>query len=485
MSDMELSNLHAVVEERFPFYARLPLRILADKAKLPPKAHYFLAPALGVALAVIAILARAALIGTATTKVAYITLFPMVPVGALVGGWITGTTVALLGAVLLHTLILPLGGAADWLALFVFLGSCALIIATTELMHRAEARAFKAEAMEALQSQILEERKRGADALREALSRLEATFENAAVGIAEVALDGRWLRMNERLCNIVGYRRDELMQMRAGDITHAEDREADRANVRRLLAGDARSYSTEKRYIRKDGKIVWADVTVGIARNAADQPVNFVAVVEDITARKAAEAHNQLLVAEISHRANNLLAVVQAIAQQTSFEGDPKAYVAKLVERIQSLAASQTLLVRNEWQGTDLCELVRAQLAPYRDLIGGRIVASGPAIRVNAAAAQTVGMALHELATNAAKYGSLSSEDGKVRIAWRLVDDEFMLSWEESGGPKVTPPTRKGFGNTVLGRMAELSVGGKTRLTFAEEGASWMLKAPADRIFVR
>ncbi|KAF2991649.1 PAS domain S-box protein [Methylocystis sp. MJC1] len=484
MRDMESSNLHAV-EDRFPFYARLPLRILADKAELPENSYYVLAPALGVALAVLAILARALLIGMATTKVAYITLFPLVPVGALVGGWITGTTVAVLGAILLHTFVLPLEGGADWFALLVFLGSCGLIIGTTELMHRAEARAFKAEAMEAVQSQILEERKRGADTLRVALSRLEATFENAAVGIAEVGLDGRWLRMNERLCDIVGYRRDELMQMKAGDITHAEDREADRENVRRLLAGEAGSYSTEKRYIRKDGKNVWANVTVGIARNATDQPVNFVAVVEDITARKAAEAHNQLLVAEISHRANNLLAVVQAIAQQTSFEGDPKAYVAKLVERIQSLAASQRLLVRNEWQGTDLCDLVRAQLAPYRDLIGGRIVANGPAIRVNAAAAQTIGMALHELATNAAKYGSLSNEDGKVQIAWGVAGDEFSISWEENGGPKVAPPTRKGFGKTVLGRMAEISVGGHAQLTFAENGARWTLTAPADRIFVR
>ncbi|MGJ0393939.1 MAG: PAS domain S-box protein [Methylocystis sp.] len=485
MPDVGSPNLHAAADDRFPAYARLPLRILAKKAKLPEKAHFFLAPALGVFLAVLAVLLRVALFGAPETAATYITHYPSVVVGALIGGWVTGAMAALCGAVLLHAFLLPIVSPTDWFALFIFFASCALVIATAELMHGAEARAFKAEAVEELQSQMLEERKRSADALYEALSRLEATFENAAVGIAEVGLDGRWLRVNERLCDIIGYRRDELMGMTFGDITHPDDLEADWANARRLLAGEAKNYSMEKRYIRKGGKEVWVNLAASLARNAAGEPVNFVSVIEDITARKAAEAHNQLLMAEVNHRANNLLAVVQAIAQQTAFDGDPNAYVAKLIDRIQGLSASQRLLVRSEWQGTDLFDLVQAQLAPYRDLIGSRIMASGPAVRVNAGAAQTIGMALHELATNAAKYGSLSSADGKVLIEWRLMDNDFSMSWEESGGPKVAPPERRGFGNTVLVRMAEISVGGRTSLEFAEAGVRWMMKAPSNRILAR
>jgi PAS domain S-box-containing protein len=435
-------------------------------------------------LAATALLARMVLLGPATAKVAYITHYPLVGIGALLGGWITGVTVALAGAILLHAFLLPLADSADWFALFVFLGSSSIFIVTAELMHHAEARAVAAEAIEESQNQILEERKRGADALQEALSRLEATFENAAVGIAEVGLDGRWLRMNERLCAIVGYARGELMEKTAAEITYPDDLEADREQARRLLSGEANSYAVQKRYIRKDRSEVWVNVTVGIVRDSAGRPVNFVAVVEDITARKTAEAHNQILVAEVNHRANNLLAVVQAIAQQTTFGGDPNEYVAKLVERIQGLAASQRLLVRNEWQGTDLSDLVRAQLAPYRDLIDSRIIADGPAVNVKAAAAQTIGMALHELATNAAKYGSLSNDYGKVRIRWRVSEDNFWMSWEESEGPKVRPPTHRGFGKTVLERMAQISVGGQTKLEFPEQGVRWTLDAPSDRVFV-
>ncbi len=401
------------------------------------------------------------------------------------GGWIGGATTAIVGASLLHAFILPLQGGADWFALSIFFASCGLIIATTELMHHAEARASKAEAIEELQSQMLEERKRSADALHEALSRLEATFENAAVGIAEVGLDGRWLKVNERLCDIVGYSRDELTKMTFGDITHPDELEGGWASARRLLSGEAKSFSMEKRYIRKSGREVWVNLAVSLVRNTAGAPVNFVSVIEDITSRKAAEARNQLLMAEVNHRANNLLAVVQAIAQQTTFDGDPNAYVSKLINRIQGLSASQRLLVRNEWQGTDLSDLVQEQLAPYRDLIGSRIIAAGPVVRVNAGAAQTIGMALHELATNAAKYGSLSTDDGKVFIDWSLVDNDFSMSWAESGGPKVEAPGRRGFGNTVLARMAEISIGGQTSLEFMEPGVRWTMKAPANRILAR
>jgi two-component sensor histidine kinase len=144
---------------------------------------------------------------------------------------------------------------------------------------------------------------------------------------------------------------------------------------------------------------------------------------------------------EVSHRAKNMLSLVQAIARQTAAR-EPEDFIGRFTERIQALAANQDLLVRNKWQGVDTEDLVRAQLAPFADLIESRIAVHGPKLRLNAAAAQAVGLALHELATNAGKYGALSTDAGRVDVGWRLGGDIFAMSWTERDGPPVRPPER-------------------------------------------
>jgi two-component sensor histidine kinase len=153
-----------------------------------------------------------------------------------------------------------------------------------------------------------------------------------------------------------------------------------------------------------------------------------------------------------------------------------------LSDRIAGLAAGQDLLVKTEWQGIQMSDLVRAQLAHFRELIGTRVLLEGPPARLAAASAQGIGMALHELATNAAKYGALSNREGKVYVRWRLTADHdpiFSMSWLEQGGPKVQTPTRKGFGQVVIGRMAEAAVNGHADIEFREDGLFWKLSAPA------
>src|SRR5262249_61459694 len=127
------------------------------------------------------------------------------------------------------------------------------------------------------------------DALRDSGARFRATFENAAVGIARVAADGCWLEVNQRLCDIVGYSREELMTKTFGDISHPDDLESDWNQARRLLAGEIENYSMEKRYYRKDGSIVWVNLTVSATRKGDGSPDYFISVVEDISARKQAE----------------------------------------------------------------------------------------------------------------------------------------------------------------------------------------------------
>lgn len=319
------------------------------------------------------------------------------------------------------------------------------------------------------------DRKQAEEALRAALLRVQAKFENAAVGMADVADDGAWLRVNGKLCSMLGYTHAELMRMNFAEITHPEDLADDLEQVQRLLSGEAESFSMEKRYIRKDRSIIWTDLTVGVVRRPDGAFDHFLSIVQDISERKLAEERVKLLMNEVNHRANNLLAVVQSIAQQTAGSEDTKTYVANLRDRIQGLAASQRLLVENEWRGTNLRELVGAQLAMFADLIGKRILIDGPDARLTAAATQGIGLALHELATNAAKYGALSSSVGRVRIEWEIEGPDFRLRWREEGGPEVAPPTRMGFGQAVIGRMAEAAVEGRATIEYPAAGVCWTL----------
>jgi two-component sensor histidine kinase len=151
-------------------------------------------------------------------------------------------------------------------------------------------------------------------------------------------------------------------------------------------------------------------------------------------------------------------------------------------ERIQSPSANQDLLVRNQWQGVEIEELVRAQLSPFAGLIGPRIVVHGPKLRLNTASGQTIGLALHELATNAGKYGALSTDSGRVDISWGIVCDAFTLRWIEREGPPVSAPTRRGFGTTVMEAMVKHSVDGAVELDYACSGLTWGLICPPGNV---
>jgi two-component sensor histidine kinase len=149
---------------------------------------------------------------------------------------------------------------------------------------------------------------------------------------------------------------------------------------------------------------------------------------------------------------------------------------------LQGLSASQDLLIKSDWHGIEMSELIQAQLYHFKDLVGTRILFGGPAAHLTAAGAQAMGMALHELATNAAKHGSLSTDEGKVRILWEISSDAeplFSIQWIEDGGERVVAPTRKGFGHLVIGAIAESALGGKVALDFPETGLVWKLSAPA------
>src|SRR5260370_2820188 len=265
-------------------------------------------------------------------------------------------------------------------------------------------------------------------------------------------------------------------------LVHPDDVEMVQANLEASLDPvDPRLSATEFRLRRGDGEVRWVE-TLGLAYFEGDErerrAVSFVGTLADITERKEREEKEHLLMREINHRAKNMLSVVDAIAHQTATR-NPEDFVERFSERIQALSANQDLLVRNEWNGVEIADLVRAQLAHFADLIGSRIAMHGPKLRLSPASAQAIGLALHELATNAGKYGSLSTDAGRVDVSWASDGETLTMSWTEREGPLVSAPTRRGFGTIVMETMAERSVDGKVDLDYAPSGLTWRLTCPA------
>ena len=306
-----------------------------------------------------------------------------------------------------------------------------------------------------------------------------ATFENAGVGIAHVSPDvKKWLRVNGTFARIVGYQPDELVSKSEQEITHPDDLESSFAEDERLRSGKVDSYEIEKRYVRKDGTAVWVHITGTAVRRNDGSVDHFVAVIQDISERKRAEEQVGLLLGEMNHRSKNLLTLVQVVARQTAVSDAEQQFIDRFTDRVRAIAANQDLLVRTSWRGVDVHDLVCAQLAHFSDLIGHRISLDGPKLRLNGAAAQAIGMALHELATNASKYGALSTDAGHVNIGW-FADGLFKMNWIERKGPPVRPPDRRGFGTTVMEAMAKQAVDGTVQLEYDTAGVAWHLTCPA------
>lgn len=281
----------------------------------------------------------------------------------------------------------------------------------------------------------------------------------------------------------VGGEKDELRQ-----VVHPEDRHL--LAQFHALANRQDSFPAEYRILKADGRICWLSGYGRVLNRQPDGKAHRLTnVATDITERKTAEAHQRFLLQELSHRSKNLLSIVQAIADQTLRScSDLKEFQNRFDGRLRGLAASNTLLARGDWRGSSLSALVELQLAPFIDLPSPQIGIRGPDVDVTAEAAQAIGLALHELATNAVKHGALSVPHGKLSISWEVDRPGsavgLKLDWRERGGPSVTLPKRTGFGHVVMKRMIEQAIQGTVELNFPREGLQWSLQAPAT-IFLR
>ena len=270
---------------------------------------------------------------------------------------------------------------------------------------------------------------------------------------------------------------------------HPDDRHLMRAFHE--LADKQDSFTSEYRVVWPDGTILWLRGHGHVVARAPDGKAHrMVSIVADVTERKAAEDHNQFLMHELSHRSKNLLTVIQSIARRTArTAGTMEEFESRFGQRLQGIAASHDVLVGNSWQGAPLADLLRKHLEPFVDVQSSRVELGGPDIVVGAEAAQAIGLAIHELTTNAIKYGALSGPAGTVKVTWALDDDAgaprlLLLNWIEQGGPPVVPPSHKGFGHVVFDDMIERSLKGKVALEFAASGLSWRVSIPAANLII-
>ncbi|WP_162937741.1 PAS domain S-box protein [Indioceanicola profundi] len=479
-----------------------------------------------------------------------------------------------------------------------------------------QARRIGAEMEERIAERTIE-LEAAARALVEQEAEYRALFESAAVGQVQIDPDGRFTRVNERFCEMMGYEAEELLSRSFNDITHPGDRH-DLETFAALLKGERDLYHGEKRCQRKDGRIIWIELFIRLLRDPDGQPLRTIAVVYDVTdrreteealrranleksallaqlealleeapagfafydrqgryvrvnamlaeisglsaedhlgkhasevmgangermeeivARVAATGHAveneefatnagpnrdqarhflisffpvwsdsrvlivgsvlteitdqkrhserlRLLLAELDHRVKNTLAKVQSLITQTKGQArSPEELAAALEGRVRSMARAHGALIRGNWEGALLRALVADELAPYQAPGGANVIIHGPDLALRPSSALALGLALHELATNAAKYGALSTTAGRVTVRWALTPmGGIDLVWEEAGGPLVAPPTRQGFGTMLVERSLAYELGGEAKLDFRPGGLVCRVSIPADQL---
>jgi PAS domain S-box-containing protein len=322
------------------------------------------------------------------------------------------------------------------------------------------------------------DRKRAEEALAKSEARFRTSILHSPVPTALWDDREQILAVSQSWLKAAGFSADEFNQVEDWTILAYGERSGEVLELVREIIATEPEARTDELSLTLGGKMrIWNYVTSALGTQSDGRRL-FLTVGQDVTERRAYEHQIELLMREARHRTNNILGLVQVIARQTA-AGDVQGFIGRFSKRIQALAANQDLLVRHGWHRIDVKDLVQSQLGHFADLIGTRINFDGPKLFLNAAAAQAIGLALHELATNAGKYGALSTDAGCVDVSWRLDDDTYTMGWIERNGPPVRPPERRGFGSTVIEAMAKRTVGGEVEVDYAPSGFGWHLTCPA------
>jgi len=322
---------------------------------------------------------------------------------------------------------------------------------------------------------------------RPAADDYHAALSAARMGAWETNLATRTRKWSPEAMKLFGFDLPEGLGVVGGDADeyvaalHPDDRHLMRhfhqtAHVQDFYEGDYR-------VVRPDGSVRWVTGRALVVEREDDgRARRTVTVVTDITEQKQAEEHVRFLLGELSHRSKNLITVIHSVAQRTvRTSASLQEFEQRFSRRLQALAASHDALINNDWKAAPLDVLIKGQLAFFTEGDAARIDVRGPNILINANSAQMIGLAVHELATNAVKHGALAVPGGRVSITWNLAavaDDALSINWQESQGPHVRTPSRIGFGHTVIRDMFMRALKSEVALEFPPSGLTWRADIP-------
>ena len=318
-------------------------------------------------------------------------------------------------------------------------------------------------------------------------SLLAAIVENSSDAIISKDLDGIVTSWNAGAEQVFGFSAAEMIGQPITRIIPDDRQDEETCIIARIRGGERiEHFDTIRR--RKDGTRIPISVTISPVRNSEGRIVGASKIARDISERQRLEEAQRVLSREVNHRSKNLLAVVQSIIRYTVTHSPQQDYIRRINERLRALSANQDLLIESSWRGADINALIRSQLSHVERIPIERVEQIGEAVTLVPTAAQALGMALHELATNAVKFGALSEGGGQVVISWRLDKGEtgstLIISWQEAGGPAVSAPEYAGFGTTIIERITGQSLGGRVTTIYAPTGLTWELRAPADALIL-
>jgi PAS domain S-box-containing protein len=264
---------------------------------------------------------------------------------------------------------------------------------------------------------------------------------------------------------------------------YADDRQRVTNAYQNAAEQNERFFEVEYRCVHPDHSVRWLLLRAENEVNAAGEPSRIVGVVLDITARKEAEEHRELLINELNHRVKNTLATVQSITRQTLRAASSTEQANEDIEhRLIALARAHNVLTRESWGGASLREIVCEAVAAHVDEAGGRLRLDGPVLWLEPQTALALAMGVAELGTNAVKYGALSNDVGIVHVSWCVEDVQasrlLSLVWRERGGPMVQPPSRRGFGTRLIEVSLARELGGQVQIAFEPQGVTCRFLVP-------
>jgi PAS domain S-box-containing protein len=321
--------------------------------------------------------------------------------------------------------------------------------------------------------QDITERKRG----EEAGLLLAAMIASSADAIVGKNLDGTITSWNGGAERIFGYVAEEIIGQPVMILIPSDHQNEEEAILEQIRRGQGVGHYETIRQ-RKDGSLIDVSLSISPVRNAQGKVIGASKIARDITERKRSEAQIINLAREAEHRTKNILSTVLATVRLS--DADTSDDLKRLIEgRINALANVHGLFVQSRWTGAELHSLVTQELLPFCGETEGRVRIDGPPVMLEPNTAQTIAISLHELATNAAKYGSLSAADGRVEIAWsHTADGPLNLRWIEAGGPTVTPPTHRGFGTRVMENIIVSQLRGKVHFDWRDQGLACEIVLP-------